>query len=691
MECLARFTVKHRILIILFFLAAAMGCLPLSMLAEGKGGFDTYRPKDAETVKAEAVMDGEFGRGIPNARVMVRNVSVAGALDYKSRLQNAEGVEEVFWLDDVVNIQQPLEMADPEAVESWYREKDACYILVLDEDRAKEAVESIDAIIGEEGCLEGEVPQEVYALRGIKERMPALLLLMTAGLLVFILLFSDSWLEPVPVLLTAAVAVLFSRGTDLLFESVSVSVRVVGTSLQAALLTAFAVMFIHRLFAISREGIGWESAPGQALKETRGCLLTGSLLEAAVFAAFLRMKSGWGIQLGLWMIRSVLFNLICLLVFLPALVSVLLPLLKKTEHAFRPAAFRRLNGAVQKLRIPALILLLLLLPMACLAQNRLSFSYGAESVPGAEKDSLMRERFGDLTTVTLLVPKGDADKETAMQGELEKLPAVKTVLSLVNILGNMTPEEVLREKSEREAYTRFCSEHYSLFILSLDSGEGKESRESTVTQICCVGEKYYGDSFLYNGELARIKEQKDLAGTDRRMLAVFLAAVLFLLLLVIFRSLLLPVLILGMTAALVVINLSVSYFLDQTLPFFAVPAAGAAQVFLTVDCSAVLCGSYMRNRKGMQAVAAAREMLRKGSFRALLPALLTVSALLVLSGVSPDALSACTGMLAARGSLISVLLIPFVLSALLTVMDPLIAKTTLHADFLRKGQGRAKD
>ena len=93
----------------------------------------------------------------------------------------------------------------------------------------------------------------------------------------------------------------------------------------------------------------------------------------------------------------------------------------------------------------------------------------------------------------------------------------------------------------------------------------------------------------------------------------------------------------------------------------------------------------------MQAVAAAREMLRKGSFRALLPAFLTVSALLVLSGVSPDALSACTGMLAARGSLISVLLIPFVLSALLTVMDPLIAKTTLHADFLRKGQGRAKD
>ncbi|MCS0542791.1 hypothetical protein NXY55_22715 [Aeromonas veronii] len=80
-------------------------------------------------MKAMEIMEEEFEGAVPNTRVMIHDVTIQEALGYKEKLSEIDGVSDVTWLDDAIDIKTPIEMADEETVESYYKENNALFYL----------------------------------------------------------------------------------------------------------------------------------------------------------------------------------------------------------------------------------------------------------------------------------------------------------------------------------------------------------------------------------------------------------------------------------------------------------------------------------------------------------------------------------------------------------------------------------
>ena len=137
-----------------------------AVLQEGVGvnyEVEAYLPEETKSTVSLEVMREEFEGGIPNARVMVRNVTLSEALEYKEKIEVCDGVSEVLWLDDTANIYQPLETLDSELVETYYKDNNALFTVTVEEEKRIEAVDEIRAIIGEENAMMGDAVSTAVA------------------------------------------------------------------------------------------------------------------------------------------------------------------------------------------------------------------------------------------------------------------------------------------------------------------------------------------------------------------------------------------------------------------------------------------------------------------------------------------------------------------------------------------------
>ena len=163
MERYTRFLLKHRVQVIILFVAAAAVCAVLSGLVGVNYKFADYLPEEAASTRAIEVMEEEYRQAVPNMRVLVYDVSIPEALEYKDRLKTAEGVQEVSWLDDAVNIYEPLEMAPQKTIDEWYKDGNALFSVTVDEEKEEEAVAAVREIIGDENCMAGAAVESVVA------------------------------------------------------------------------------------------------------------------------------------------------------------------------------------------------------------------------------------------------------------------------------------------------------------------------------------------------------------------------------------------------------------------------------------------------------------------------------------------------------------------------------------------------
>ena len=156
MDHYTSFVVKHKKTIIFLFVIAAAICAFLSTMVEVDYKFADYLPDDAQSTKAIDIMNEEYDQEVPNVRVMIKNVSIAKALDYKEKIEAIDGVQEVNWLDDATNIYQPLEMMDQDTVNDWYKNKNALYQITMDESNGYETAMKIRKVIGNDNYMSGE-------------------------------------------------------------------------------------------------------------------------------------------------------------------------------------------------------------------------------------------------------------------------------------------------------------------------------------------------------------------------------------------------------------------------------------------------------------------------------------------------------------------------------------------------------
>ena len=692
MERYTQFLLKHKKLIIGVFVLAAVLCAVLSGLVGVNYNFADYLPDDAASTRALEVMDEEYSQSVPNMRVLVYEVSIPQALAYKEKIADVDGVEEVNWLDDAVDIYEPLELAEQKTVEDWYKDGNALFSVTVDEKKQDSVIPAVREIIGEENCMSGTAVTSVLAPVNTSVEVQQIMFLAVPIIFLILILTTNSWFEPVLFMITIGVAILINRGTNLMFGTVSFVTNAAGSVLQLAVSMDYSIFLLHRFSENREEGLPVEKAMIEAVKQSVGSILSSGLTTVTGFLALVLMRFKIGPDMGWVMSKAIVLSLVSVLCFLPALAISTYRLIDKTQHRTFVPKFDKFAGMVMKLRIPALVLVILILPVSFLGQMKNDFFYGGSQVYSTQATQMGRDMeaidkmFGSSNPVVLMVPKGDMEKEIAMNEELKKLDCVTSVVSYVNSVGNAIPSSFLPS----ETVSRLYSAHYSRFVITMEAEEKDPDWYEKVNDIRNIGEKYYGDKIQYAGDLVSTEDLKTTITQDNTKVNFLAIAFVFCILLVNFKSLSLPVILTLVIESSIWINLGIPYFRGQTLFYIGYLIISTVQLGATIDYAILFSDRYMDFRKTFPKKEAAFMTLRTCTISILTSAAVLTLAGVILGKVSTNGVLSQLGILIGRGAALSFVLVIFVLPTLLILFDGVIRRTTLHCDFFGKEKEMAE-
>ena len=688
MDRYTSFILKHRKMIITVFVVLAVICAGLSTLVGVNYNFADYLPDDAPSTKALNIMEEEYSQPIPNMRVVIYDVTIPEALDYKEKIENAEGVKEVTWLDDSIDIYQPLELADQDTTDTWYKNSDALFSVTVssNEDEKAAAVEAIREIIGDNNAMSGTAVTDVLSPVHTSQEIQKIILIALPIIFVILLLTTTSWFEPVLFMVTIGVAIMLNRGTNLMFGEISFVTNAAGSVLQLAVSMDYSIFLLHRFAENRQDGKPVQEAMIAAVKQSMGSVLSSGLTTVTGFAALILMRFKIGPDMGYVMAKAIVFSLICVLCFLPALAISTYKLIDKTRHRPFYPAFSKFAKGVLKVRIPALTIAVLIAIPCFIAQGRNDFIYGSSRVYSTEETQMGRDllavedEYGASNPLVIMVPKGDISKEVQLNDALKSDSDVISVISYVNTVGASIPENFVPE----EALSQLYSEHYSRFVVTLDTEEIEDGWADKIDRVREICEEYYGDEVLIAGDLASTEDLKDTITVDNTRVNILAILFVFVILVVNFKSITLPIILTLVIELSIWINLSVPYFQSTTLHYIGYLIISSVQLGATIDYAILLTGRYLEERKTKTRREAAAESIRACVLSLFTSAIILTIAGFVLGAVSTNLVLSQLGTLVGRGAVISFILVLFALPALLMIFDRVIEKTTAKTQFYHK-------
>jgi predicted RND superfamily exporter protein len=675
--------IKHKRLVTVFFAVLAIVCLFLSQGVTVNYNVSSYLPADANSTVALEVMSAEFTQAMANARVMVKNVTLAEALDYKARLAAIDGVSNVTWLDDVLDLKRPIEIADPATVETYYKDNSALISVTVRRGEEARIMNEIYDLIGEDGAVAGDA---VYRYSGQsmagRESMNATFVAIPV-ILVILLLATGSWLEPLLFLAAIGVAVFMNMGTNLLLGEVSFVTSSVSPILQLAVSLDYAI-FLLSSFADYREKTDdVTEAMRLAMRRSLSTVSASALTTFFGFTALCFMEFGIGPDLGINLAKGIILSFVSVMIFLPALTLCCYKLIDKTKHKPILPKFEHIGKFFVKLRVPALILAVLAVVPSFLAQNSIDFAYGTGGyAPGTRSYTdqyAMRDTFGSSMPLVLLVPRGDVAREAALSRELRELPHVTGVLSYAVTVGQTIPTEYVDE----EIVAQFYSENYARLIVSTDTEEEGAVAFAVVEAVRDTAAGYY-DTVYAVGESVSLYDVMRTVRKDNVLVNWLAILAIAIVLLLTFRSATLPIILVLTIEISIWINISVAYFTGSRLFYIGYLIISTVQLGATVDYAILFTDHYKQLRR----VCGRREALQK-TYGETFKSILISTATLALAGgtlwlTSSNPVVKTLGMLLARGTALSMLMVCCVLPALLFLLDKLVRVTTLKADFHRE-------
>ena len=493
--------VSHPKLILALFLSLfAAGALCKQFVAVNYDMND-YLPKESASTKALTRMEQGYSGGIPNASVMVQQVSVPQALAYKAQLLAVDGVTDVTWLDDMTSVTVPLEMLDADTVESYYKDGSALFSVTIAKEKRIEAVDAIREIIGEDNAMAGSAVTTAVATTSTVREIAVIAAFAVVFVLVVLLLTTTSFAEPFLVLAGLGIAVVINAGSNLMFGEISFVTNAAGNILQLAVSLDYSVFLLHRFAECRKTTSDPKKAMVQALKMSTTSILSSGLTTVIGFLALCLMQFRIGPDLGLALAKGVAISLITVFVLMPVLILKTYKLIDKTTHRPFVPSFKGFGKFVSRVMVPMVVVFAVLILPSYLASNANRFYYGASKIFGSETQlgadtEKIEDVFGKQDTYVLMVPKDSTAKQAELSQALHDIPQVKSILSYVDTVGKTIPEQYL----DSHTLSKLNSEHDTRMVLTVDAAyEGEETFELVET-IRDTAERYYPGAWYLAGE-----------------------------------------------------------------------------------------------------------------------------------------------------------------------------------------------
>ncbi len=676
---------RRRKLILVLFLAAAIGCFFMKGMVSVNYDMTDYLPQDKPSSVALDAMDAEFDQGVPNARVMIRDVSVPEALQYKEKIEKAGGVTSVTWLDDTADLQEPLSSLDQSTVETYYKDNKALMSVAIEEEKRLDAVSEIRDIIGDDNAMTGSAVSAAYATNNTVSEINRITLIAVAFVLLVLLLTTMSWAEPFLILIGIGVAVIINAGTNLIFGEISFVSNAAGSILQLAVSLDYSVFLIHRFTECRREISDPQEAMVEALCRSTSSIASSGLTTVIGFLALVTMEFTLGVDIGLVLTKGIAISLITVFVFTPGLVLMTCKLIDKTTHRSLLPSFKGFGRFVQRIAIPAVCIFVIIIGPAVHFSNQNDFYFGSSHIFGeqtqyGEETQAIEDSFGQKDSYVLMVPRGSTARETELSNELKELPQVDSILSYVDNAGAEVPPEYL----DSGTLSKLESDNYSRMVLTVDAAYEGEETFDLVSEIRQTAQEYYPDEYLLAGEGVSTCDLKDTVTGDMKRVNFIAIGAVFLILLVMMRKALLSVILVLSIETAVWINLSVPALGGQTIFYIAYLIISSVQLGATVDYAILMTDRYRENRAGLEKKDAVVQTIAQ-----VLPSIMTSGSALAAVGyllgyISTNGLLAQLGIFVGRGALISLTVVVFALPGMLYLLDRFVMSSKKESRKLLK-------
>ena len=644
-----------------------------------------YLPLSSPSTVALDVMEEEYGGGITNARVMVADVSVAEALEYKEALLAIEGVTEVTWLDDAVTIEEPLELQDTDTVETYYKDGYALFSVTIDEEYMVEACEAIRSLIGDENAMTGSVVITETATVSTVNEVAVIAAFGVAFALLVLILTTDSWAKPILILLGLGVAVFLNAGSNLIFGEISFVTNAAGSILQLAVSLDYSVFLMHRFEECRLRNPDPKEAMIEALVDSTSSILSSGLTTVISFLALCLMQFLIGPDLGLALAKGVALSLIMVFTLMPNIILVSYRLIDRTHHRALLPKFDGFAKVVRRLMIPMLAVFCIIVVPCRLASNANDFYYGASHVFGSDTQlgsdtEKIEEVFGKSDTYVLMVPKDSLATQQELSDALHELPEVTSIISYVDTVGAEIPESYLDE----DTLSQLNSEHYTRMIISVSVDYEGEESFALVEEIRAIAEEYYPDSWYLAGQGVSTYDLMDTITADNLKVNLVAIAAVFLVLLFTMKSVSLPVILVLCIESAIWVNLTLPYFMGSHVFYIAYLLISSIQLGATVDYAILFTTRYLEFRETMHKGEAIQRTISS-----VFVSIMTSCSVLAVVGfamgiVCTNGLISQLGYFLGVGALCSFLMVFFVLPGMLYVLDGVIQKTTRGLHFLKK-------
>ena len=667
--------VNHRKTMVMIFTMVFVVCLLLGNLVKVNYDINDYLPESSPSTVSLELMQEEFDGGIPNARIMISDVTIPEALEYKEKLEAVDGVIAVTWLDDVVSIFVPISTLDTDTLETYYKDNNALFTVTIEEDRRIEAVSSIREIIGEDNAMTGSAVSTAISTTETVLEVNKISIFTVLFVLVVLVMTTNSWMEPLIVLIGLGLAIVINNGTNLIFGEISFVTNAAGSILQLAVSLDYSVFLLHRFEECRQENPDVKAAMTEALCKSTSSILSSGLTTVIGFLALVLMQFRLGPDLGLALAKGVAISLITVFVFMPSFILLTYKWLDKTRHKDLLPKFDLFGKSVQKMTIPMVCIFVILIIPAYLASNANDYYYGSSNIFGNETQlgsdtAVIESVFGKSDTYVLMVPAGDTATETELSQELNNLPQVTSIISYVDLAGAEIPLEYLDENT----LSQLISKNYSRMVLSVDVPYEGEETFALVEQVRNIAQKYYSDTYYLAGEGVSTYDLMETVTDDMVKVNFMAIAAVFIVLLLSLRSISLPIVLVLSIETAIWINLSIPYFMDTPIFYIAYLIISSIQLGATVDYAILMTDRYKENREMMNKKAAVIQTISDVTVSILTSgSVLTVVGLL-LGYITTNQLLGQLGIFIGRGAILSLIIVLFVLPGLLYLFDPLIIR-----------------
>lgn len=659
----------RRVILVLFGVISVI-CMFCSKMVSVNYDMNSYLPADSDSTVALNTMEEEFDGGIPNARVMIADVTLPEALEYKEKLEEIEGILDVTWLDDAVNVKQPLEIQDEEVIETYYKNQTALFSVTIDEGKEIEAVDAIRTLIGEENAMTGSAVSTAVATTSTVREIGKIASFGVVFALFVLILTTSSFVEPFIVLLGIGVAVVINSGTNLIFGEISFVTNAAGNILQLAVSLDYSVFLIHRFEECRKENEDIKQAMNQALCKSTSSILSSGLTTVIGFLALVLMRFGIGPDLGLALAKGIAISLISVFIFMPGLILATYRLMDKTKHRPFVPSFSWFGKLVSWITIPITCIFILMIVPSYLASTQNDYYYGSSNIfgPGTQlgdDTELIEEIFGKGDTYVLLVPKGDTATEKQLCERLKELGEVTSIISFVERAGAEIPYEYLEES----LLSQLESEHYSRIVLSLDVDyEGKKTTE-VIQKIRSIADEYYPDNYHLAGEGVSTYDLMNTVTADMVKVNLVAIGAVFIVLLLTMKNISLPIILVLTIETAIWINLSIPYYMGQSLFYIAYLIISSIQLGATVDYAILFTERYKENRKNFNKKDSLVETVSNVTASILTSGTVLTVVGFLLGEFSTHGLLSQLGYLLGKGTLCSMAAVFLVLPGFLSMFD----------------------